>query len=179
MAAGPSTYPPAVDMISRVARTWPGDLGHRRAGPPNFGNVTAIASPGGAVVLAIFLINSIAAYRLRVETGPRASVLISGIVLTGRGAPCVRVLTLRTEPVTFVAIIAILCLAIILDLIWSRMRARRAAAGGGGFDCGGSHQECATGHIRHQPTRQAASSGPACSAASAPQQRISRSCCSA
>jgi hypothetical protein len=38
--------------------------------------------------------------------------------------------TLRTEPLTFVPIIAIVGLAIILDLIWSRIRARRAAAAG-------------------------------------------------
>jgi hypothetical protein len=38
--------------------------------------------------------------------------------------------TLRTEPATFVAIIAVLVLAIVLDLIWSRIRARRSAATG-------------------------------------------------
>ena len=38
--------------------------------------------------------------------------------------------TLRTEPATFVAIIGILVLAIVLDLIWSRIRAGRAAAAG-------------------------------------------------
>ena len=35
--------------------------------------------------------------------------------------------TLRTEPETFVAIIGILALVIALDLIWTRVRARRAA----------------------------------------------------
>jgi amino acid transporter len=95
-----------------------------------FVNLTAIASLGSAVALAIFLITSIAAYRLRAETGSRASVLITGILLTVVVLLVFAVQTLRTEPLTFVAIIAIVGLAIILDLIWSRIRARRAAAAG-------------------------------------------------
>jgi hypothetical protein len=47
-----------------------------------FVDLTAIASLGSAVALAIFLITSIGAYRLRAETGSRASVLIVGILLT-------------------------------------------------------------------------------------------------
>ena len=38
--------------------------------------------------------------------------------------------TLRNEPETFVAIVGILVLAVGLDLVWSRMRARRASSGG-------------------------------------------------
>jgi hypothetical protein len=36
--------------------------------------------------------------------------------------------TLRTEPETFVAMVGILLLAIVLDLVWSRVRAGRARA---------------------------------------------------
>jgi hypothetical protein len=57
-------------------------------------------------------------------------VLIVGILLTVVVLLVFGVHTLRTEPLTFVAIIAILCLAIVLDLIWSRIRARRGAAAG-------------------------------------------------
>jgi hypothetical protein len=57
-------------------------------------------------------------------------VLIVGILLTVVVLLVFGVQTLRTEPFTFVAIIAILCLAIVLDLIWSRIRARHAAAAG-------------------------------------------------
>ena len=35
--------------------------------------------------------------------------------------------TLRTEPETFVAMVGILLLATVLDLVWTRLRARRAA----------------------------------------------------
>jgi hypothetical protein len=53
-------------------------------------------------------------------------VLITGIVLTIVVLLVFAVQTLRTERLTF----AILCLAIVLDFIWSRIRARRAAAAG-------------------------------------------------
>jgi amino acid transporter len=96
----------------------------------NFVDLTAIASVGSAVALAIFLITTIAAYRLRAETGSRLSLLVAGIVLTIVVLLVFGVQTLRTEPATFVAIIGILVLAIVLDLIWSRIRARRSAAAG-------------------------------------------------
>ena len=95
-----------------------------------FVDLTAIASLGSAVALAIFLITSLAAYRLKAETGSRASVLITGILLTAVVLLVFGVQTLRTEPVTFIAIIVVVGLAVVLDLIWSRIRAGRAAAPG-------------------------------------------------
>ena len=95
----------------------------------NFVDLTAIASLGSAVALAIFLITSIAAYRLRAETGSRTSLLLAGILLTIVVLLVFAVQTLLTEPLTFVAIIGILAFAIVLDLVWSRIRARRIAAG--------------------------------------------------
>jgi amino acid transporter len=95
----------------------------------NFVDLTAIASLGSAVALAIFLITSIAAYRLRAETGSRTSLLLAGILLTIVVLVVFAVQTLLTEPLTFVAIIGILAFAIVLDLVWSRIRARRIAAG--------------------------------------------------
>ena len=94
----------------------------------NFVDLTAIVF-GSAVALAIFLITSIAAYRLRAETGSRISLLLAGILLTIVVLLVFAVQTLLTEPLTFVAIIGILAFAIVLDLVWSRIRARRIAAG--------------------------------------------------
>ena len=88
-------------------------------------DLTAIASLGSVVALAIFLVVSVAAFRLRRETGSRAPVLVAAIVLTLVVLLVFAVQTLRTEPETFVAIIGILVLAIGLDLVWTRMRARR------------------------------------------------------
>ena len=94
----------------------------------NFVDLTAIASLGSAVALSIFLINSIGAYRLEAETASRTPVLIAGIALTVVVPLVFAVQTLRTEPLTFVAMIAIVGRAIILDVIWSRIRARHSAA---------------------------------------------------
>ena len=64
----------------------------------NFVDLTAIASLGSAVALAIFLITSIAAYRLRAETGSRISLLLAGILLTIVVLLVFAVQTLLTEP---------------------------------------------------------------------------------
>jgi amino acid transporter len=90
-------------------------------------DLSAIASLGSAVALAIFLVVSVAGYRLRAETRSNVLVLVAAIVLTLVVLLVFAVQTLRTEPETFVAIVGILLLAIVLDLVWSRIRARLAA----------------------------------------------------
>ena len=90
-----------------------------------FVDLTAIASLGSAVALAIFLVVSVAALRLRRETGSNTAVLVAAIVLTVVVLLVFAVQTLRTEPETFVAIIGILVLAVGLDLVWARLRAGR------------------------------------------------------
>jgi amino acid transporter len=93
----------------------------------NLVDLTAIASVGSVVALAIFLVTSVAAYRLRAETGSRAWVLIAGIALTVVVLLVFGVQTVRTAPETFAAMIGILVLAIVLDLVWTRLRRPRAA----------------------------------------------------
>jgi amino acid transporter len=93
----------------------------------NLVDLTAIASLGSVVALAIFLVTSIAAYRLRAETGSRAWVLIAGIALTALVLLVFAVQTLETAPETFTAMIGILLLATLLDLVWSRVREHRRA----------------------------------------------------
>ena len=125
------TFPPVFGQLARIGGTRGLVISVLAVlGLAYFVDLTAIASLGSAVALAIFLITSLAAYRLRAETGSRASVLITGILLTAVVLLVFAVQTLRTEPVTFVAIIAIVGLAVVLDLIWSRIRAGRAAAAG-------------------------------------------------
>lgn len=96
-----------------------------------FVDLTAIASLGSAVALAIFLVVSVAAFRLRRETGSSTPILVAAIVLTVLVLLVFAVQTLRNEPETFVAIIGILVLAVGLDLVWARVRARRTTATGG------------------------------------------------
>ena len=80
------------------------------------------------MALAIFLVTSIGAFRLRAETASRTWVLVAGIVLTVVVLVVFVVQTLRTEPETFVAMVGILVLALLLDQVWSRIRASRARA---------------------------------------------------
>lgn len=89
-----------------------------------------VAAIGLTVLLSVGFhgLNSIGAYRLEAETASRTPVLIAGIALTVVVPLVFAVQTLRTEPLTFVAMIAIVGLAIILDVIWSRIRARHTAA---------------------------------------------------
>ena len=61
-------------------------------------DLTAIASLGSVVALAIFLVVSVAAFKLRAETGSRAWVLVAAIVLTSVVVVVFVVETLRTEP---------------------------------------------------------------------------------
>jgi amino acid transporter len=94
-----------------------------------FVDLTAIASLGSVVALGIFLVTSLAAFRLRAETGSRAWVLVAGITLTALVLLVFAVQTLRTAPETFTAMIAILVLAVVLDVAWSRLRRRRDPVG--------------------------------------------------
>jgi amino acid transporter len=92
-------------------------------------DLTAIASLGSAVALAIFLVVSVAAFRLRRQTGSNTLILVAAIVLTVAVLLVFAVQTVRNEPETFIAIIGILVLAVGLDLAWAQLRARRAVKG--------------------------------------------------
>jgi amino acid transporter len=94
----------------------------------NLVDLTAIASLGSVVALGIFLITSFAALRLRQETGSKVWVIVAAIVATAFVLIVFAVQTLRDAPQTFAAMVGILVLAVVLDLIWSRIRGRRAAA---------------------------------------------------
>jgi amino acid transporter len=90
-----------------------------------FVNLTAIASLGSVVALGIFLIVSIAALRLRRDTKSNPLVIGAAIAATAIVLVAFAVQTLRDAPQTFVAMIAVLVLAVVLDLVWSTMRKRR------------------------------------------------------
>jgi amino acid transporter len=90
-------------------------------------DLTAIASLGSAVALVIFLVTSIAAYRLRAQTGSRAWLLVTGITSTVAVLLVFAVQTIRTAPETFIAMVGIIVLAVVMDLIWRRVRGHRVA----------------------------------------------------
>ena len=88
----------------------------------NLVDLSAIASVGSACSLMIFLLVGVAGYRLRVGDGahgadrPRRNRR-DGVVLVFFAVD-----TLRNAPETFAAIVAIALLAVVLDLVWKRVR---------------------------------------------------------
>jgi L-asparagine transporter-like permease len=73
----------------------------------NVVDLSAIASVGSACSLIIFLLVGIAGHRLRAETGAQAIVVIAAIAVTAIVLGFFAVDTLRNEPATFAAIVAI------------------------------------------------------------------------
>lgn len=95
----------------------------------NLVDLSAIASLGSVVALAIFLLVAVAGMRLRAETGSSVGVIVTAIVATVVVLVIFSIQTLRTEPETFVAMIGVLALAVVLELLWQAVRRRRATAG--------------------------------------------------
>jgi hypothetical protein len=77
---------------------------------------------GSACSLLIFLLVGVAGYRVRSETGTLGLVVLLGIAATAVVLIFFAVDTLRNAPQTFVAIVAIAALAVVLDLVWKRLR---------------------------------------------------------
>jgi amino acid transporter len=88
----------------------------------NIVNLSAIASVGSACSLMIFLLVGASGFRLRSETGAIGAIILVGIAATAVVLAFFAVDTLRNSPETFVAIVVIAALAVVLDLVWKRMR---------------------------------------------------------
>jgi len=92
----------------------------------NFVDLSAIASVGSACALVVFLLVGIAGYRLRSETGASVALVVLGTVVTAVVLVFFAVDTLRNAPETFVAIVGMTLLAVVLDLVWKRVRVEPA-----------------------------------------------------
>ena len=88
----------------------------------NLVDLSAIASVGSACSLVIFLLVGVAGYRRRADTGSQAVIVLAAIAVTAIVLAFFAVDTVRNAPETFVAIVAIALLAVVLDLVWKRMR---------------------------------------------------------
>jgi amino acid transporter len=88
----------------------------------NVVDLSAIASVGSAISLVIFFLVGVAAYRLRTEIGARGAVVLAAIGATAVVLVFFAIDTLRNAPETFSAIVAITALAVVLDLVWKRVR---------------------------------------------------------
>jgi amino acid transporter len=86
----------------------------------NLVDLTAIASLGSVVALAIFLVVSVAALRLRAETESSTTLILAAIAATAVILVVFGIQTLRDAPETFVGMVVV-----VLDLVWSRLRRPR------------------------------------------------------
>jgi hypothetical protein len=64
----------------------------------------------------------ISAFRLRVEIGASAPIVLVALAATVIVLAFFAIDTLRNAPETFVAIVAITVLAVVLDFLWKRAR---------------------------------------------------------
>jgi uncharacterized membrane protein YfcA len=90
------------------------------------------ASIGSAVALTIFAFVTIAHLRIFRETGALAWVLVVGLAVIAITLVTFTFTTLVNEPVTIVALFAILGVSIGLDVLWSQLRAHPPARRAGG-----------------------------------------------
>jgi amino acid transporter len=88
----------------------------------NVVDLSAIASVGSACSLVIFLLVGISAYRLRAEIGAHVAIVLIALAATAIVLVFFAVDTLRNAPETFAAIVAITLLAVLLDVVWKRVR---------------------------------------------------------
>ncbi len=88
----------------------------------NVVDLSAIASVGSACSLMIFLLIGLAALRLRAEIGASAPIVLLALAATAIVLGFFAVDTLRNAPETFAAIVAMAVLAVVLDLVWKRVR---------------------------------------------------------
>ena len=93
----------------------------------NLVDLSAIASVGSAVALMIFVLVGIAGYRRRADTGSSTPIVALAILVTAVVLGFFAVDTWRNAPQTFIAIVAILALAVLLDL-WTGRTGHRGAA---------------------------------------------------
>jgi amino acid transporter len=93
-----------------------------------FFDVTAIASIGSAVSLAIFAFLTIAHLRLAKETGASKFILLVALIATSIAILLFAWYTLITSPQTFVILVVTIILAWVVEAIWRGVSKRKLAA---------------------------------------------------
>jgi amino acid transporter len=93
----------------------------------NLVDLSAIASVGSAVSLTVFLLIGLAGWKRRTDTASNAALVIGAIGVIAVVLAFFAVDTLRNDPATFVATLAICVLAVVLDALWKRRQLRDRA----------------------------------------------------
>jgi amino acid transporter len=83
-------------------------------------SLTAIASIGSAAALLVFMLVTLAHFRVREHTGARTWLLVLALATTAIAFATFVVTTLVTEPASIVTLGIILLLSVILDFGWKR-----------------------------------------------------------
>ena len=96
----------------------------------NLVDLSAIASVGSAIALAVFVLVALAGYRCRADTGANIVIALAAIAVSVIVLAFFAVDTAKNDPATFVAILAITALAIVLDFMWKRGRSTPHAGAG-------------------------------------------------
>lgn len=135
---------PAVGLCDQLAATgqMPPVMSHRVGGKASVGllvaaglslilaigfNLTAIASIGSAVALLVFMMATVAHFRVRANTGASLTLLILAVLTCGIALVAFLISTVVNDPGSVVAMLVIIVLSVIMDLSWKRVRANRAA----------------------------------------------------
>jgi amino acid transporter len=84
----------------------------------NLVDLSAIASVGSAIALAVFLLVAVAGYRRRADTGANAIVALAAVGVAAIVLVFFMIDTVRNDPATFAAILAIVVLAVTIDTLW-------------------------------------------------------------
>jgi amino acid transporter len=87
--------------------------------------LTAIASIGSVVALLIFILVTVAHFRVRTETGANAAVLALAVAAAGIVLVTFVFTDLIHEPAAILTLLGIIGLSIGLDLVWKRSHAAR------------------------------------------------------
>jgi amino acid transporter len=128
---------PAAGLCEQLASTgqFPPIMGQRLAGRAPMGLVvsaagaiiltvgfglSAIASIGSAAALLVFMLATLAHFRVRSETGARTWLLVLAIAGTGVAFLGFLVTTLETEPASVWTLLIIILVSVILDFWWTR-----------------------------------------------------------
>jgi hypothetical protein len=91
-------------------------------------NLDAIASIGSAVALLVFSLVSVGHFRVRSETGARASVLVLAVGSALIVLVTFTVTTLVNDLPSLFTLVGIIALSIALDIAWKHSRASIALA---------------------------------------------------
>lgn len=88
----------------------------------NLVDLSAIASVGSAIALAVFLLVALAGFKLRAQTGAITPIALAAVGATAVVLVVFGIDTASNEPETFIAIIVIAIGSVLFDFLWKRQR---------------------------------------------------------